>query len=121
MGSPDDLYRLAVRAGIDHDFIAKTGETVTVCDEAIRAVLGAMGIPAATDADVATSLAVIGPGRTIGLEAPAGVSCYIPDWLEPGRCFGVTCQLYSLRSNRNWGIGDFEDLGAYAEVAAATG
>jgi len=121
MSSADDLYRLAARAGIDHDFVAKTGETMTVSDEAIRAVLGAMGVAAGADADVATSLAVMAPVTTAGLAAPAGVSCYVPDWLVDGRCWGVACQLYSLHSGRNWGIGDFEDLGAFAEIAAAAG
>jgi 4-alpha-glucanotransferase len=33
----------------------------------------------------------------------------------------VTCQLYGLRSQRNYGIGDFEDLAALAELAARVG
>src|SRR5690625_130160 len=42
-------------------------------------------------------------------KAPQGVRCFLPDFLEEERAWGVTCQLYSLRSERNWGIGDFED------------
>ena len=45
----------------------------------------------------------------------------MPDWLRDGRCWGIACQLYSLRSERNWGIGDFEDLARFAEIAAAAG
>ena len=45
----------------------------------------------------------------------------MPDWLRDGRCWGVTCQLYGLRSERNWGIGDFEDLARFAETVAAAG
>lgn len=44
--------------------------------------------------------------------------CYIPDELQQGiRWWGVALQLYSLRSHRNWGVGDFRDLGAVIEWA----
>lgn len=33
----------------------------------------------------------------------------------------LTCQLYSLRTARNWGIGDFSDLKTLIGVAAAWG
>ncbi len=45
----------------------------------------------------------------------------MPDWLSEGRVWGVTCQLYGLRSARNLGIGDFEDLAQLAELAAGAG
>ncbi|MBV8132827.1 MAG: 4-alpha-glucanotransferase [Alphaproteobacteria bacterium] len=49
--------------------------------------------------------------------APA--RCYLPAELRPGaRNWGLTCQLYGLRSACNWGIGDFTDL---AELACAAG
>ncbi len=35
---------------------------------------------------------------------------FIPEFLEKHRLWGITLQLYELRSRRNWGIGDFEDL-----------
>ena len=38
-------------------------------------------------------------------------SCYVPPALAAGsRVWGTTVQLYSLRSERNWGMGDFTDL-----------
>src|SRR6187399_940958 len=37
--------------------------------------------------------------------------CYLPEILaQGGRAWGAALQLYSLRSARNWGIGDYTDL-----------
>lgn len=50
--------------------------------------------------------------------APQG--CYNP--LESNeKIWGLNCQLYTLRSDRNWGIGDFTDLAELIELAAAAG
>jgi 4-alpha-glucanotransferase len=37
------------------------------------------------------------------------------------RLWGITAPLYGLRSETNWGLGDFADLGQLAEVAAGRG
>ena len=38
-------------------------------------------------------------------------SCHLPEGLRSGaRSWGLTAQLYGLRSARDWGIGDFTDL-----------
>jgi len=39
----------------------------------------------------------------------------------PDRLWGISCQLYTLRSERNWGVGDFSDLLQLLELAAARG
>jgi 4-alpha-glucanotransferase len=48
-------------------------------------------------------------------------TCFLPAFLRRGRVWGITCQLYGLRSERNWGIGDFEDLARLAEIVGARG
>ncbi len=48
--------------------------------------------------------------------------CYSPPALtEGGRVWGPALQLYALRSERNWGIGDFGDLARFVEHAADIG
>ena len=48
--------------------------------------------------------------------------CYLPAELGPGaRSWGLSCQLYGLRSEQNWGIGDFTDLAALARTAGERG
>ncbi len=38
-------------------------------------------------------------------------SCYIPEDLQEGKkVWGLSVQLYCLRSDKNWGVGDFSDL-----------
>ncbi len=42
--------------------------------------------------------------------AIAPASCYQPAALQESRTWGAAAQLYGLRSDRNWGIGDFTDV-----------
>jgi 4-alpha-glucanotransferase len=46
-------------------------------------------------------------------------TCYIPPELERGRTWGLSMNLYSLRSSRNWGVGDFADLKTIIRFTAA--
>ncbi len=66
---------------------------------------------AAAREPVAESLLVFAPAR-----------CHRPAELEgEQRQWGLTAQLYGLRSQRNWGIGDFTDLMRLVELAADEG
>jgi (1->4)-alpha-D-glucan 1-alpha-D-glucosylmutase len=48
--------------------------------------------------------------------------CYQPAAMgDGGRLWGLTVQLYGVRSQRNWGIGDFTDLTALLAFTAAAG
>ncbi|HEY9073597.1 MAG TPA: 4-alpha-glucanotransferase, partial [Desulfobaccales bacterium] len=59
-------------------------------------------------------------GRTRLIVAPERT--YIPDCLAAGqRLWGFNLPLYALKSGRNWGIGDFGDLLAVTDWAAALG
>lgn len=49
-------------------------------------------------------------------------TCLLPgDMLAGRRVFGVTANLYTLRSARNWGAGDFTDLGELLAWSASAG
>lgn len=53
-------------------------------------------------------------GEALLIVAPR--SCHRPQALRGGaRVWGVAVQLYALRSARNWGIGDYSDLGAVVD------
>ncbi|MBN9463403.1 MAG: 4-alpha-glucanotransferase [Burkholderiales bacterium] len=65
--------------------------------------------------------------RAGGIEAEvliiaAPPRCWQPAAFEEGaRLWGWSVQLYGLRSPRNWGVGDFGDLLALVDIAAAHG
>jgi 4-alpha-glucanotransferase len=59
-------------------------------------------------------------GATTVVVAPC--TCYGPqDAVPDSRLWGVAVQLYALRSERNWGMGDFTDLLHLVEQLAQTG
>ncbi len=50
------------------------------------------------------------------------VSCYMPEIFQHGRrVYGFPLQLYALKSEHNWGMGDFSDLSKMATIAEELG
>ena len=102
------LSEQAERYGIEASYISESGEHRVVSDEVKRALLGAMEIDEG-------GFPIQPPD--IGAAQP----CLVPEWLQKGRAWGISLQLYGVRSARNLGIGDFEDLAQLAELFAAQG
>lgn len=100
----------------------ETGEDAkqAISSETEAALAKAMGLGRSDDETAAEldALAAAVPdkpryGRT--------TRCFIPEWLEDGKVWGIACQLYELRTARSAGIGDFEDLAKLAEMAGQAG
>ncbi len=48
--------------------------------------------------------------------------CYLPESIaDGGKRWGITAHLYTMRSERNWGIGDLTDLGDLVDVCSDLG
>jgi 4-alpha-glucanotransferase len=113
------LDQLARSYGIELSYINEKGEEHVVSDASKRGLLEALGVPARSDQEI--GLALNRTPSVAGAETPIAARCFVPDWLANGRAWGITCQLYGLRSERNWGVGDFDDLAQLTELAASAG
>ncbi len=113
--------RLGDAYGLQYRYHTESGTPHTVADEDILGVLRVLGVAADDPQQIKACLAAAPAAVDRKISAPADVHCFLPDWLADGRAWGVTCQLYGLRSMRNHGIGDFEDLARLVEIMAASG
>src|SRR3546814_7725240 len=108
---PARLLKLAAAHGIGCYYLDIEDRQVLGEDRTLEALLAALGVdPSAPPPTPAEA----GPVET-------DATCHIPGFLEAGRAWGVACQIYGLRSARNFGIGDFEDLARLGEWAATAG
>ncbi|WP_108395478.1 4-alpha-glucanotransferase [Devosia submarina] len=105
------LDNLARSHGIQIQYTSQIGETVDISDEAKRALLKVLRVDPDDDQ--------LGSFKDKAPDAP--LSCALPSQVLGKRLWGVTCQLYALRSSRNLGIGDFEDLARLAELVGGVG
>lgn len=115
-----DLVALAQARGVGDSYLDFRGEPREVSLQSRIAILKALGIDtddrrvvtaALAEARVVHPVATIAPGR-----------CHEPAVLESGAgLWGLCAQLYTLRSDTNWGVGDFGDLAMLAREAARQG
>ncbi|KAA0687992.1 4-alpha-glucanotransferase [Neorhizobium sp. P12A] len=92
------LDRLAKVHGISLTRPSPDNVEVPITDTAKRKVLAALGVTGES------------AHRPVKKQSKAIPKSYLPDVLETERVWGISLQLYELRSRRNWGIGDFGDL-----------
>jgi len=104
------LDRLARKHGISLTRPSPENSEVAITDETKRMILAALG----ADEKSAQS-----PLRR--QPSGPGPKSYLPEVLEADRVWGISLQLYELRSARNWGIGDFEDLIGMIGLARSVG
>lgn len=118
---PDNsLDRLAARSGIADGFTAPDGSFVETSTETKRRLLEALRLPT-DDAAIAQFLRDARAAPSLELRHEGPERCHIAPWLLERPAWGITCQLYELRSRRNWGIGDFADLEALCAIAGRLG
>jgi 4-alpha-glucanotransferase len=66
---------------------------------------------------------ISGPSEVEASLVLAPHRCYVPPELEgpDKRAWGLTTHLYTLRSQSNWGVGDFSDLARLCQIAGNAG
>ncbi|MGB6986096.1 MAG: 4-alpha-glucanotransferase [Candidatus Aquilonibacter sp.] len=109
---------------IDARYADAFGNPVTVSEATMAAIRDALGDDAGVRALPVVRVDRLAEPREIGYYNDMIVvppRAYVPETLERESAWGIAAQLYSLRSSRNDGIGDFTDLAALAKLADGAG
>ncbi|KQR76019.1 4-alpha-glucanotransferase [Rhizobium sp. Leaf341] len=110
---PETIDELARQYGIGETRPSPEKKDVAVSTETKIKILAALNV----DIDALGQPEVPPPTQTSTTPNNLPAS-YLPSFLESTRVWGITLEPYSLRSSRNWGIGDFQDL---CDIAAIFG
>ncbi|WHO75485.1 4-alpha-glucanotransferase [Rhizobium sp. BT03] len=110
-----ELDKLARLYGISPTRPSSENREVAISAATKRKILSALNIELTVDQRTGAPQRKTKPdGRKIPVS-------FLPDFLSATRVWGVSLQLYELRSARNWGIGDFQDLADMADLAGSLG
>ena len=96
--------------GLYRDYHTITGERVAMPDATRTAILDALGVDRTRK-----------PALSFTQDAPGPDVFGAQELRDHSGVWGVTLPLYGLQSERNWGVGDFEDLSRAAEALAPLG
>ncbi len=110
------LDRLAKEHGISLTRPSPDNTEVPIANGVKRKVLAAFGV--AADGGIRT---LAGQDKRKSQSTTIIPQSFVPGFLQSDRVWGISLQLYELRSERNWGIGDFEDLIVMVRIAGSLG
>lgn len=117
---PELLHHLSDAYGLHHGYHDLGGHYHAASEDTRLALLKALGVAVENADDAKAHLAQHGGGPfREDIDCPTAPRAVAADSL--GKTWGVTLPLYGLRSKRNWGLGDFEDLRHTVELAAREG
>jgi 4-alpha-glucanotransferase len=108
--------RLADEHGIDPKRPTPEGTTLEISQETKVKLLRALNVEISTEPSLRPDAA-----QPRSRPAKTATTCFVPEFLSTERVWGVSLQLYELRSERNWGIGDFDDLCVMIDLVASLG
>ncbi len=111
-----ELIERAEALGVSPSYVNWRRERVDVPAETLRAIIEALGEPPAREhAGAGANSAMASGARSSGASAPQST---VRPQLPRQRTWGLTVQLYSVRSRRSWGHGDLHDLADLARWSA---